>query len=112
MTRLADVLVPLNGEGTRATVLRWCKNVGDAVIKDEPLVELETDKVTVEIPAPAAGTLIEILKQADAEVIPDEVLARLRLAGDTAPEQDAELPETQATAKIAAVAEARDPRQP
>jgi 2-oxoglutarate dehydrogenase E2 component (dihydrolipoamide succinyltransferase) len=110
------VLVPANEEGTRATVLRWCKNVGDAVIKDEPLVELETDKVTVEIPAPATGTLIEILKQVDAEVIPDEVLARLRLIGDTTP-QDTALPATQTSAtqtsaRIPAVSDARDSRQP
>jgi 2-oxoglutarate dehydrogenase E2 component (dihydrolipoamide succinyltransferase) len=83
MTRLADVLVPLNGEGTRATVLRWCKAVGDTVVKDEPLVELETDKVTVEIPAPADGILIEVLKQANAEVNPEDVLARLSLAGES-----------------------------
>ncbi len=80
MSALTDVLVPPNEEGTRATILRWCKAVGDTVVKDEPLVELETDKVTVEIPAPASGTLIEVLKQANAEVIPDEVLARLSLA--------------------------------
>src|ERR1700716_1177647 len=84
MTQLADVLVPPNEEGTRATVLRWCKAVGDSVAKDEPLVELETDKVTVEIPAPADGTLIEILKQVNAEVNPDEVLARLNLDGESA----------------------------
>jgi 2-oxoglutarate dehydrogenase E2 component (dihydrolipoamide succinyltransferase) len=48
MAPVADVLVPANGEGTRATVLRWCKRIGDAVVKDEPLAELETDKVTVE----------------------------------------------------------------
>ena len=83
MTRLADVLVPANGEGTRATVLRWCKAVGDTVVKDEPLVELETDKVTVEIPAPADGILIEVLKQANAEVNPEDVLARLSLAGES-----------------------------
>jgi 2-oxoglutarate dehydrogenase E2 component (dihydrolipoamide succinyltransferase) len=83
MPHLADVLVPPNGEGTRATVLRWCKAVGDTVVKDEPLVELETDKVTVEIPAPADGTLIEVLKQVNAEVNPDEVLARLRLGGES-----------------------------
>src|ERR1700728_5273142 len=82
MTNLADVLVPPNGEGTRATVLRWCKQVGDLVVKDEPLVELETDKVTVEVPAPASGTLIEVLKLESAEVSPDEVLARLRLPGE------------------------------
>src|ERR1700674_3970625 len=82
MATLTDVQVPPNEEGTRATVLKWCKQVGDAVVKDEPLVELETDKVTVEIPAPASGTLIEVLKPVSAEVSPDEVLARLRLAGD------------------------------
>jgi 2-oxoglutarate dehydrogenase E2 component (dihydrolipoamide succinyltransferase) len=85
MTNFADVLVPPNREGTRATVLRWCKNVGDAVAKDEPLVELETDKVTVEIAAPADGTLMEILKQVDAEVNPDEVLARLSLEDEAKP---------------------------
>src|SRR5258707_9579115 len=84
MSRIADVLVPPNAEGTRATILRWCKAVGDTVIKDEPLVELETDKVTVEVPAPVSGTLIEVLKAVDAEVSPDEVLARLRLAGEWA----------------------------
>jgi 2-oxoglutarate dehydrogenase E2 component (dihydrolipoamide succinyltransferase) len=93
MTQVADVLVPANEEGTRATVLRWCKQVGDTVVKDEPLVELETDKVTVEIPAPADGTLMEILKQVDAEVVPDEVLARLSLGGEmTAPTEVASRP--------------------
>lgn len=89
MTDLADVLVPPNAEGTRATVLRWCKQVGDTVIKDEPLVELETDKVTVEIPAPADGTLFEVLKQVNAEVIPDDVLARLSLGNATAARPEA-----------------------
>ena len=84
MSELVDVLVPANEEGTRATVLRWCKQVGDSVVKDEPLVELETDKVTVEIPAPAEGTLTEILKAVDAEVVPDEVLARLTRGAQTA----------------------------
>jgi 2-oxoglutarate dehydrogenase E2 component (dihydrolipoamide succinyltransferase) len=84
MSNIEDVLVPANEEGTRATVLRWCKAVGDTVTKDEPLVELETDKVTVEVPAPVSGTLIEVLKAVDAEVSPDEVLARVRLAGVSA----------------------------
>jgi 2-oxoglutarate dehydrogenase E2 component (dihydrolipoamide succinyltransferase) len=84
VAHLADVLVPPNAEGTRATVLRWCKQVGDAVVMDEPLVELETDKVTVEIPAPATGILIEVLKEVNAEVVPDEVLARLSLGGEAA----------------------------
>jgi 2-oxoglutarate dehydrogenase E2 component (dihydrolipoamide succinyltransferase) len=79
MSSIKDVLVPANEEGTRATILKWCKAVGDLVVKDEPLVELETDKVTVEVPAPASGTLIEVLKLENAEVSPDEVLARLQL---------------------------------
>jgi 2-oxoglutarate dehydrogenase E2 component (dihydrolipoamide succinyltransferase) len=82
MSGIKDVLAPPNEEGTRATVLKWCKAVGDTVVKDEPLVELETDKVTVEIPTPVSGTLIEILKPESAEVSPDEVLARLRLPDD------------------------------
>jgi 2-oxoglutarate dehydrogenase E2 component (dihydrolipoamide succinyltransferase) len=83
---VTDVLVPPNEEGTRATVLRWCKQVGDSVVKDEPLLELETDKVTVEVPAPADGTLIEVLKEANVEVNPHEVLARLRLGSPAAEE--------------------------
>jgi 2-oxoglutarate dehydrogenase E2 component (dihydrolipoamide succinyltransferase) len=85
VANIADVLAPPNEEGTRATILRWCKLVGDEVLKDEPLVELETDKVTVEVAAPVSGTLIEVLKQVNAEVTPDEVLARLRLQGETSP---------------------------
>jgi 2-oxoglutarate dehydrogenase E2 component (dihydrolipoamide succinyltransferase) len=88
MSSIADVLVPANGEGTRATILRWCKSIGETVAKDEPLVELETDKVTVEVPAPVSGTLIEILKAVNAEVSPDEVLARLRLADEAAPHKE------------------------
>jgi 2-oxoglutarate dehydrogenase E2 component (dihydrolipoamide succinyltransferase) len=83
MSRIEDVLAPRNEEGTRATILKWLKAVGDAVVKDEPLVELETDKVTVEVPSPASGTLIEVLKAVSAEVSPDEVLARLQLAGES-----------------------------
>jgi 2-oxoglutarate dehydrogenase E2 component (dihydrolipoamide succinyltransferase) len=79
VTTTADVVVPANGEGTRATVLRWCKRIGEVVAKDEPLVELETDKVTVEVASPAAGTLVEILKNIDVEVAENEVLARLRI---------------------------------
>lgn len=90
MTDIAEVIVQPNEEGTRATVLRWYKAIGDSVGKDEPLVELETDKVTVEIPSPASGTLIEVLKQPNDEVHPGEVLARLRLAAPPyAAQQDA-----------------------
>jgi 2-oxoglutarate dehydrogenase E2 component (dihydrolipoamide succinyltransferase) len=113
MTNLADVLVPPNGEGTRATVLRWCKQVGDTVVKDEPLVELETDKVTVEIPAPASGTLIEVLKLANAEVIPDEVLARLSLGAESTPARETAPSTAAKTSPIPpAASDAREPRRP
>src|SRR5882757_10814389 len=92
MSRIEDVLAPPNAEGTRATILRWCKAVGDTVAKDEALVELETDKVTVEVPAPVSGTLIEILKPESTEVSPDEVLARVRLAGEEAEMQESAAP--------------------
>lgn len=56
-----DILVPSLGESvTEATVAKWFKKVGDAVAQDEPLVELETDKVTMEVNAPAAGMLKDI----------------------------------------------------
>src|SRR5258705_449254 len=58
---MADIRVPTLGESvTEATIGKWFKKPGDPVAVDEPLVELETDKVTIEVPAPAAGTLGEI----------------------------------------------------
>ena len=59
-----EIRVPTLGESvTEATVGKWFKKVGDAIAQDEPLVELETDKVTIEVPASAAGTLAEIAVQ-------------------------------------------------
>src|SRR6266403_2717363 len=58
---MTEIRVPTLGESvTEATIGRWFKKPGDAVAVDEPLVELETDKVTIEVPAPSAGTLGEI----------------------------------------------------
>jgi 2-oxoglutarate dehydrogenase E2 component (dihydrolipoamide succinyltransferase) len=68
------------------------------VVKDEPLVELETDKVTVEVAAPASGTLIEVLKLESAEVSPDEVLARLKLPVEATPAEETQV--STAAAKI------------
>jgi 2-oxoglutarate dehydrogenase E2 component (dihydrolipoamide succinyltransferase) len=67
-------------EGTRSQVLRWLKTIGDAVAEHEPLIELETDKVTVEVASPAAGVLTEILKQEQEEVAPGELLGRIGVA--------------------------------
>src|SRR5450631_190921 len=72
----------MNEEGTKATILKWGKRVGDQVRRDEPLLELETDKVTVEIPSPASGELAEILKGPDEEVLPGQLLARVRIGMD------------------------------
>src|SRR6188768_2724373 len=58
---MADIRVPALGESvTEATIGQWFKKVGDVVAADEPVVELETDKVTIEVPAPQAGVLSAI----------------------------------------------------
>src|SRR5271154_4441717 len=58
----AEIKVPTLGESvTEATVARWLKQPGETVARDEPVVELETDKVTLEVPAPEAGIIGEIL---------------------------------------------------
>src|SRR5487761_229883 len=64
-----EIRVPSLGESvTEATVARWLKTPGEAVARDEPLAELETDKATLEIPASAAGVLSEIVAPEGAEV--------------------------------------------
>jgi 2-oxoglutarate dehydrogenase E2 component (dihydrolipoamide succinyltransferase) len=76
---MADIRVPTLGESvTEATIGRWFKQAGDAVTVDEPLVELETDKVTIEVPAPAAGVLAEILAKDGETVAPGALLGQIR----------------------------------
>ncbi len=73
-----DIVVPSLGESVAsATIARWMKKPGDAVAADEPLVELETDKVTVEVPAPAAGVLEAVLAKEGDEVAPGTVIGTL-----------------------------------
>jgi 2-oxoglutarate dehydrogenase E2 component (dihydrolipoamide succinyltransferase) len=74
---LIEVRVPDEQEGTKAVVRAWLKQIGDAVAENDPLVELETDKVTQEVPAPAAGVLAEIVLDTDAEAVPGALLARI-----------------------------------
>ncbi|HAO58335.1 MAG TPA: dihydrolipoamide succinyltransferase, partial [Alphaproteobacteria bacterium] len=90
-----EIKVPTLGESVAdATVARWIKSTGDAVKADEPVVELETDKVTLEVPAPAAGTLGEIMAAEGAVV---EVGASLAMLNEgAAPAAKAEAPETAA----------------
>ena len=79
---MIEVRVPDEQEGTKAVVRAWLKKVGDAVAINDPLVELETDKVTQEVPAPAAGVLAEILLDTDAEAAPGALLGRIDVEGD------------------------------
>ena len=73
-----DITVPALGESvTEATVMRWHKAPGDAVARDETLVELETDKIAVEVTAEAAGTLAEIVATEGADVEVGALLGRL-----------------------------------
>ncbi|MGH8210084.1 MAG: dihydrolipoamide acetyltransferase family protein [Steroidobacteraceae bacterium] len=68
-------------EGTRSQLLRWLKSVGETVAENEPLIEIETDKVTVEVASPGAGVLREILKGEQEEIAPGEVLGRIESTG-------------------------------
>jgi 2-oxoglutarate dehydrogenase E2 component (dihydrolipoamide succinyltransferase) len=80
-----EILVPTLGESvSSATVARWLKQAGEAVKADEPLVELETDKVTVEVPAPAAGVLESIAASDGTEVVPGAVLGHIAAGGAAA----------------------------
>ena len=65
-------------EGTESVVANWFKKPGDAVKEHEPLVEINTDKVSVEISAPASGILIEIIKQPDEKIAPGDVLGLIK----------------------------------
>jgi 2-oxoglutarate dehydrogenase E2 component (dihydrolipoamide succinyltransferase) len=82
--RSVDVRVPTLGESvSEATVSTWFKQVGDAVTQDEMLCELETDKVSVEVPAPASGTLSEIKAEAGTTVAANAVIACISGGGAT-----------------------------
>jgi len=77
--RMAEIRVPTLGESvTEATIGKWFKKAGDAVAVDEPLVELETDKVTIEVPAPAAGVLGEIAAKDGDTVAVGAVLGEIK----------------------------------
>src|SRR6266487_2452999 len=77
-----EIRVPTLGESvTEATIGRWFKQPGEAVAADEPVVELETDKVTVEVPAPASGVLAEILAKDGETVAPGALLGQIQEGG-------------------------------
>ncbi len=111
---MIDISVPTLGESvTEATVAQWFKQPGDQVERDEVLVELETDKVAVEVPAPAAGTLSEILAEPGANVAVGGLLARIdeSQAGAPAP-APAAVPEPVAAEAAPVAAAAAAPAAP
>ncbi|MFO1235670.1 MAG: 2-oxoglutarate dehydrogenase complex dihydrolipoyllysine-residue succinyltransferase [Alphaproteobacteria bacterium] len=110
---MADITVPNMGESvTEATIAKWFKKVGDAVTADEPLAELETDKVTVEVPAPATGVLTHISVGPGGAVAPGAVIGVVE-AGAAAPAPKAEAAPAPvpapAAAPVAAPAPAAEP---
>jgi 2-oxoglutarate dehydrogenase E2 component (dihydrolipoamide succinyltransferase) len=78
---MIDIIVPLEQEGVKVVVRTWLKKIGDRVAENDPVVELETDKVAQEVSAPVDGVLAEILLDTDAEAAPGAVLGRLEPAG-------------------------------
>jgi 2-oxoglutarate dehydrogenase E2 component (dihydrolipoamide succinyltransferase) len=88
---MTDIRVPTLGESvTEATIGKWFKHPGDAVAVDEPLVELETDKVTIEVPSPAAGVLAEVAAKDGETVAVGALLGQIRDgAGAAAPAKPA-----------------------
>ena len=66
-------------EGTESVISTWLRKVGDTVAIHDPIVEISTDKVNVEVPSPGTGVLVEILKSDGDAVIPGEVLGRIEL---------------------------------
>jgi len=83
---MAEIRVPTLGESvTEATIGKWFKRAGDAVAVDEPLVELETDKVTIEVPAPAAGVLSDIAAKDGDTVAVGAVLGQIKEGAGAAP---------------------------
>ncbi len=94
---MADIMTPALGESvTEATVARWTKKAGDAVRKDEILVELETDKVSLEVAAPSDGVLSEILAGEGDTVEPGTVLGKMSEGGAAAAPAKAEAPKAEA----------------
>jgi 2-oxoglutarate dehydrogenase E2 component (dihydrolipoamide succinyltransferase) len=93
---IIDVKVPQLSESVaEATLVSWHKEVGAAVSRDENLIDIETDKVVLELPAPASGVLVEVVKKNGDTVVAGEVIARI---------------DTEAVATVAATAPAEKPK--
>lgn len=103
---IVEVKVPQLSESiTEATMLTWKKKVGEAVAIDEILIEIETDKVVLEVPAPSAGVITEILQGDGATVAAEQVIAKIdseAVAGAAAPAAAPAAAATPAAAPVAA----------
>ena len=103
---MADILTPALGESvTEATIAKWTKKVGDPVRKDELLVELETDKVSLEVVSPADGTLGDIKAAEGDTVVPGTVLGVVSEGASDAPSTAKAPPKAEAAPAAAPAAE-------
>ena len=104
-----EIKVPVLGESVvEATVAKWMKNVGEDVSADEPIVELETDKVSLEVPSPKAGVLTDIVAQEGDTVEVDAILALLQ-EGAVAATESKKVIENKNTEKLQPQAEKLSP---
>ena len=100
---ILDVVVPQLSESVaEATLLQWHKKVGEAVARDENLIDIETDKVVLELPAPAQGVITEIIRGDGSTVVAGELIARI----DTEATAGAAVPPAAKAAPVAALAPA------
>lgn len=103
---IIDVKVPMLSESvSEGTLLEWKKKVGEAVARDEILIDIETDKVVLEVPSPQVGVLVEIVAQDGETVVADQVLARIDTAATAAAEAPAAAPAEAAPAAAPAAAQ-------
>jgi len=100
---ILEVLVPQLSESVaEATLLQWHKKVGEAVARDENLIDIETDKVVLELPAPAQGVIVEIVKGDGSTVVAGEVIARIDTEASASVASPAAAPAVPAPASKAA----------
>ncbi|CWM78511.1 dihydrolipoamide succinyltransferase [Neisseria meningitidis] len=103
---IIDVKVPMLSESvSEGTLLEWKKKVGEAVARDEILIDIETDKVVLEVPSPQAGVLVEIVAQDGETVVADQVLALIDTAATAAAEAPVAAPAEAAPAAAPAAAQ-------
>lgn len=102
---IVEVKVPQLSESVaEATMLTWKKKAGEAVAADEILIEIETDKVVLEVPAPSAGVLAELVVGDGGTVVSDQVIAKIDTEGKAGAAAPAAAPAAAAAAPAAAVA--------